>query len=76
MPMSTIVPMAMAMPDNATTFASTPENRMQMKEKRTARGSTPEINAALRRWSTIKMTTMMVTRICCRTAFSSVPRVS
>jgi hypothetical protein len=38
-PMSTMVPMAMAMPASATTFASTPNSFMRMKPMSTASGS-------------------------------------
>ncbi len=76
MPMSTIVPIAMAMPESATMFASTPVWRMPMKHMSTARGRSPEIRTELRRWRTITTTTMIVTRICWIRASLSVPSVS
>ena len=48
MPMSTIVPIAIAIPDKATTLASTRNSFIPIKAKRTARGRIPEIKAALR----------------------------
>jgi len=42
-PTSTIVPIAMAMPDKATMFASTPKNFMLIKTISTATGNRLEI---------------------------------
>ena len=75
-PISTIVPMAMAMPDSATMFASTPNSFIAMKHIRTASGSTAEIKIELRRCMTITITTMIVTRISSTSAVFSVPSVS
>ena len=74
--MSTMVPMAIAMPESATTLASTPNNFMPMKENSTASGNTLDIRAAVRRCITSSTTTIRATMICWRTAFSSVSRVS
>ena len=76
MPMSTIVPMAMAMPDSATTLASTPKVFIAMKHIRTASGSNALIRNELRRCITITITTMIVTRISSTSAVFSVPSVS
>ncbi len=76
MPISTIVPIAMAMPERATMFASTPKSFIAMKHISTASGSTAEIKIELRRCMTITITTMIVTRISSTSAVLSVPRVS
>ena len=75
-PISTMVPMAMAMPERATIFASTAKILMAMKHISTARGSSPEMSAALRKWATITRMTATVTRISSSRALSRVPRVS
>jgi hypothetical protein len=75
-PMSTIVPLAMAMPDSATLLASTPKIFMPMKLMSTASGSNPEIINELLRCMTMTMTTMAVTRISSVSAWFRVPRVS
>ena len=74
--MSTMVPMAIAIPERATTLASTWEIFMAMKQISTARGRRPEIRNELRRWRTITSTTIMVMRISSASASLSVPRVS
>ena len=76
MPMSTMVPMAMAMPDRATILASTPKRFMAMKHIITAMGSSAEMRTELRRCMTSTRTTMTVTRICCHRASPRVSRVS
>jgi len=76
MPMSTIVPMAMAMPDRATMFASTPKCLIAMKHIRMANGSMPPISTLLRMCNTITITTISVTSTCCVNAVLSVPSVS
>ena len=76
MPISTIVPMAMAMPDSATMLACTPNSFMPTKHNRTVRGSMPLTNALLRRCITITSTTMIVTSISSQMASLSVPNVS
>ncbi len=62
-PMSTIVPIAMAIPERATMLASTPKNFIAMKHIRTAIGSNPLIKMLLRRCITMRITTMIVIRI-------------
>ncbi len=76
MPISTMVPMAMAIPERATMLASTPKSFMAMKHISTASGKSPEMRMELRRCATIKSTTMMVTRISSNNAAFNVPRVS
>ena len=75
-PISTMVPMAMAIPERATIFASTPNTFMAMKHMRTASGSNPEMSMELLRCMTMMRTTMMVTRISPARAELSVPSVS
>jgi hypothetical protein len=75
-PMSTIVPMAMAMPESATMLASTPNIFIAMNPISTAMGSIELTSNALRKCITITMTTMMVTRISSMSALLSVPSVS
>ena len=48
-PTSTTVPMAMAMPESATMFASTPASFMLMKVISTASGSIAEMRMLVRR---------------------------
>ncbi len=62
-PISTIVPMAIAIPDRATMLASTPNVFIAMKHINTASGSRPLISTELRRCRTITITTTMVTNI-------------
>ncbi len=61
MPISTMVPMAMAIPLSATMLASTPTCFIAIKHIRIARGSSAPIRTLLRRCTTITMTTMIVT---------------
>ena len=76
MPMSTIVPMAMAMPERATMLASTPNVFMAMKHINTASGNSALISSELRRCITETRITMIVTRISSTSAVFSVPSVS
>ncbi len=76
MAMSTIVPIAMAIPDKATILAVTSMYFMAMKVMSTAMGRTPDIRAEALRFITIISTTMIVIRICSDKASSSVPIVS
>ena len=62
MPISTIVPTAMAMPDRDTMLASTLKIFIVMKQPRTASGITELMRILLRRCINIMMTTMAVTR--------------
>ncbi|OPZ16142.1 MAG: hypothetical protein BWZ10_01533 [candidate division BRC1 bacterium ADurb.BinA364] len=76
MPMSTTVPMAMAMPERATTLASTPNSFIMMNALSTVSGSRLEISSELRKCIAMTSTTMMVIRISSRRANLSVPSVS
>ncbi len=71
-----MVPIAMAIPDKATIFASTPKYFMAMKVMSTAMGSMAEIRKEVRRFITIITITMIVMSICSVRASSSVPNVS
>ena len=75
-PTSTITPMAMAIPERATILASTPNCRMVIKVISTPMGNRLEINRDARKLSTRMITTIMLMRISCESADSSVPRVS
>ena len=75
-PMSTMVPMAMAMPERATMLASTPTRFMTTNTISTASGSTSETSSPPRRLPIIISTTMTVIRICRTRASLRVPRVS
>ena len=75
-PTSTIVPMAMAIPDSATMFASTLKSFIAIKTINTATGNNPEINIEARKLKTMIMITKMVIRISKLRASLSVPRVS
>jgi hypothetical protein len=75
-PMSTMVPMAMAIPASATTLASTPNTFMPMNVRSTASGSMALTTSDVRRCMSMMMTTMIVTRICWSRASFSVPSVS
>ncbi len=75
-PISTIVPIAIAMPDNATMFASTPNVFMAIKHINTASGSNALMRNELLKCSTITRITIMVTRISSERAVLSVPSVS
>ena len=76
MPISTIVPMAIAMPDSATIFASTPKVFIAIKHISTAKGSRPLMSTELLRCTTKTITTMIVTRISSVRAVFNVPKVS
>ncbi len=75
-PISTMVPIAIAIPDNATMFASTPNAFIAMKHIRTASGSNALIKIELRMCRTITKITMIVTRISSVSAVFRVPSVS
>ncbi len=75
-PISTMVPMAMAIPDRDTMLASTPANFIAIKVINTATGSIPEIRMDVRKFSTITTITMMVINTSSESASSSVPSVS
>ncbi len=76
MPISTMVPMAIAIPDRATMLASTPNVFMAMNTIKTASGNNALMRMELRRCSTITRITMIVTRISSDSAVLSVPSVS
>ena len=76
MPTSTMVPIAMAIPERATMLASTRKVFIATKVIPMARGSSPAISSELRRWRTRTATTTIVTRISSESAELSVPRVS
>jgi len=76
MPMSTMVPMAMAMPESATMLASTLNCFIAMKHIRIATGSTAEISSELRKCRTITSTTITVTSTSSKSASLSVSSVS
>ena len=75
-PKSTIVPMAIAIPDSATILASTPKYRMAIKTIKTARGNRLVISKDALTLNTIMITTKMVINISSDKASSSVPKVS
>ena len=75
-PTSTIVPIAIAIPDNATIFASTPKSFIAINTIRTATGNSPEISTEARRLNTIIIITKMVINISSVKASLSVPNVS
>ena len=75
-PISTSVPMAMAIPDRETIFASTLNTFIAIKVIITARGRRPEIKSELLKCITIRRTTIMVTKISSVKADFKVPRVS
>ena len=74
--MSTIVPMAMAMPDSETMLASTPNSFIAMNEISTASGITALISSDSPSCDAMIMTTIVVMRICSYSALLSVPSVS
>ncbi len=74
--MSTIVPIAMAIPDRATMLASTWNTRIAIKHISTASGSRALIRIELRKCITMTRITMTVTRISSTSAVLSVPKVS
>ena len=75
-PTSTIVPIAIAIPDNATILASTPKSFIAINTIKTATGNKPEINTEARRLNTIMIMTKMVMNISKVKASLSVPNVS
>ena len=75
-PISTIVPMAIAIPESATIFASTPNQRIPKNAKRTAIGRRSAIKIAERKCITIIKTTMIVIKISSISALESVSSVS
>jgi hypothetical protein len=64
MPMSTMVPMAMAMPPRAMMLASTPVAFIAPKVPSTPRGSSPATSAEPRRLRSITSTTRTVISSC------------
>ena len=75
-PTSTMVPIAMAIPDKATIFASTSNNFMAIKTINTATGNNPEIKIEARKLKTITIITKMVIKISKLKASFKVPNVS
>ena len=75
-PTSTITPMAMAIPDRATMFASIPVYRININVASTAMGSMLAITTDARRLSTSTIITMIQISISCERLDSSVPIVS
>ena len=75
-PTSTITPMAMAIPDKATIFASTPQSFITMNVQSTARGSIVAMTTEARRLSTRMSTTMIQMRTSWVSELSKVPIVS
>ena len=75
-PMSTITPIAIAIPDNATIFASTPKNLISMKVISTPAGKRPAMITDALRLRTRTIITIMLMRISCESADPSVPIVS
>ncbi|CAI8160282.1 MAG: Uncharacterised protein [Formosa sp. Hel3_A1_48] len=75
-PTSTIVPIAIAIPDNATILASTPKSFIAINTIKTATGKSPEISMEARRLNTIMIITRMVIKISKVNASLSVPKVS
>ena len=75
-PISTIVPTAMAIPDSATILASTSKYRIAIKHIKTATGSDPATNNDDLKLSNIRITTIIVIRISKPNASSKVPKVS
>ena len=75
-PTSTMVPMAMAIPESATILASTPNSFMEMNTINTATGNRPEIRIEALRLNTMTTITKMVIRISRVSASFKVPNVS
>ena len=75
-PTSTMVPIAMAIPERATILASTLKNFIEIKTIKTATGNKPEMRMEARRLKTITIITSTVIRISNVRASLSVPRVS
>ena len=75
-PISTIVPIAMAIPDKATIFASTLNNFIPIKTNSTVSGSMAEMSKEDRKCINIIRITIMVIRISSRKASFNVSSVS
>ena len=75
-PTSTMVPIAMAIPDKATILASTLKSFMAINTMSTATGSSPEIKMEARRLNTMMIITKMVIKISKVSASFKVPKVS
>ena len=75
-PTSTMVPMAMAIPDKATILASTLKKNMAIKTMSTATGSKPAISKEALRLKTMTTMTKMVIKISKLRASFRVPKVS
>ena len=75
-PISTMVPMAMAIPDNATIFASTLKSFIPIKTTKTVKGNILEISNDDRKCMTINKITIMVIKISSRNAWFKVSNVS
>lgn len=71
-----MTPIAIAIPDNATIFASIPVYFMRMKVASTAIGNMLAMMTEARRFSTSTIITMIQINISCRSEVSSVPIVS
>ena len=74
-PKSTIVPMAIAIPESATIFASTANNFIAIKTMRTATGNKPETTIDILRLRSITRTTKIAINISKYKAELSVPSV-
>ena len=75
-PTSTIVPMAIAIPESATIFASTLKIFIAINTNKTATGSRPDIKIEARRLKTIIIITKIVIKISNVKASFNVPKVS
>ena len=75
-PTSTITPMAIAIPDSATIFASIPVYRISINVANTAIGSILAITTDARKLSTNTMMTIIQINISCERLVSNVPMVS
>ncbi len=75
-PTSTITPIAIAMPDSATTFASTPTSFIKTNVQSTVSGSMAAITTDARKFSTKMSTTIMQMSTSSVRELSSVPIVS
>ncbi len=75
-PTSTITPIAIAIPERATIFASTPKRRITINVIKTPIGKRLDIKNDARRFITKSKTTIMLIRISSVNASSSVPSVS
>ncbi len=75
-PTSTMIPMAIAIPDSATILACIPAYRMMIKVAKTPTGKILEITTEALRFKTKTITTMMAISVSCVSEVSSVPIVS